>query len=77
MPPWPGCQHITRHMSSIPTPAVPLDIAVNHMATAFISLIEWWLDHAMHPPVEQMAQIYDRLIIQATMFALLDGGAAA
>ena len=70
-------QHITRHMSNIPAPAVPLEIAVNHMATAFISLIEWWLAHEKQPPVDQMAQIYDRLIIQATMFALLGGDTAA
>ena len=49
------------------------EIAVNHMVAALVGLIEWWLGHNLEPPAEQMGQIYERLIIQATWQALLDG----
>jgi hypothetical protein len=35
-----------------------------------LGLIEWWLDHDQPYPVERMAGIYERLIVQATWHVL-------
>jgi AcrR family transcriptional regulator len=51
-------------------PAFPLELAANHIVTALIGMIEWWLDEGQPQPVEEMARIYERLIIQATWYAL-------
>jgi AcrR family transcriptional regulator len=70
-------EHTQRHMAQHSLPdahsVVPLEIAVNHSATGLVNLIEWWLDHDLCPPVEQMAEIYNRLIIEATWNALAAG----
>ncbi len=49
---------------------IPRQIAAHHIATSLLALIEWWLEHEMPYPVEQMGQMYDQLIIQATLNAL-------
>ncbi len=51
---------------------VPAEVAANHMAAALLSLIEWWLDNGMAYPTDHMARIYDRLVISATMTAIVD-----
>ena len=57
------------------------EIAVHHMMTAVVGLIEWWLAHGLQPDAEQMAQIYERLIVQGTWQALFEttppGGSVA
>jgi AcrR family transcriptional regulator len=50
--------------------AFPIELAANHMVAAIIGLIEWWLERELPLPVEEMARIYERLIIQATWIAL-------
>ncbi len=70
-------RHIAMHQPSFANPAVPLDIAVSHMASSFVGLIEWWLEHKLRMPIEQIAQIYNRLIIQGTMYAVLSANPAA
>ena len=52
---------------------VPAEVAANHMAAALLALIEWWLAHEMPYPTDHMAQIYDRLVIAATITGVLDG----
>ena len=66
-------RQIVRHGRPRAKEAVLQEIAVNHMATALVSLIEWWLGHGLEPSIDQMGQIYDRLIIQATWQTLLPG----
>ncbi len=46
--------------------AVPVDIAVFYCVQGVFSLIDWWLEHDMSYPPEEMAKIYDRLVIQGT-----------
>lgn len=66
--------HIAKHMEqqarTIPEPVLPLPVAANHVATSLLGLVEWWLGQGLSLPVEQMAQIYDRLIIRATWYAI-------
>lgn len=49
-----------------PGSPVPLEIAANHIVTASISLIQWWLDRQMPYSPEQMGVIYHELIIRPT-----------
>ncbi len=49
---------------------IPRQIAAHHIAASLLSLIEWWLEHEMPYPVERMGQVYDQLIINATLNAL-------
>jgi len=49
--------------------AFPIDLAANHIVAALIGLIEWWLENDQRLPVDEMARIYERLIIQATWYA--------
>jgi AcrR family transcriptional regulator len=53
-----------------PGALVPPPIAANHIAASLLALIEWWLVHDMPYSVEQMAQIYERLILSATLNSL-------
>ena len=61
---------ITRHSGSLEEPALPVDLAAHHIVVALIGLIEWWLDNKLNLPLEEMARIYKRLVIQATLAAL-------
>jgi len=67
-------QRIIRHMRGEAVPAdraaFPIDLAANHIVAALIGLIEWWLEKDQQPTIEAMAGIYERLIIQATWYAL-------
>ncbi len=56
------CQPIYRKGSTIPP-----EVAANHMATSLLGLIEWWLEHDMPYPIEQMTNVYERLILKATL----------
>jgi AcrR family transcriptional regulator len=59
------CPPLGTHIGSIPP-----EITANHMAASLLALVEWWLDYDMPYSVEQMAQIYDRLIQSATAHAI-------
>jgi len=50
------------------------EIAVNHMVISLVGLIDWWLTRAggLRPDVDEMARIYDRVIIGAPWQALLE-----
>jgi AcrR family transcriptional regulator len=56
--------------------AISAAIVANHMAASLLSLIEWWLEHDMPYPPHEMAQIYRRLIHEATLQAALGEVAA-
>ncbi len=50
------------------------DIAVHHMMTAVVGLIEWWLEHDLQPDAAEMGRIYERLVVEATWQALNQPG---
>ncbi len=66
-------RHMQQHMDAIPNPVIELEVAANHVATSLIGLVEWWLEKEMSLPIEQMARVYDRLIIRATWYAIPGG----
>ncbi|HLZ57448.1 MAG TPA: TetR/AcrR family transcriptional regulator [Ktedonosporobacter sp.] len=45
---------------------VPIEIAAYHLVTSSITLIQWWLEHDMPYPPEQMGMIYHKLITEPT-----------
>lgn len=63
-------EHIRSHASDLNQPAFPMDLAANHMVVSLMGLIEWWLENKQPLPVEEMGRIYERLIIQATWYAM-------
>ncbi len=65
--------HIQRHALELDDLAFPIELAANHMVVALIGMIEWWLEKDIPLPVEEMARIYERLVIQATWYALPAG----
>jgi AcrR family transcriptional regulator len=54
----------------LPDGLIPLPVAANHIASSLLALIEWWLVHDMPYSIEQMAQIYDQLILAPTLSSL-------
>ena len=65
--------HIQRHARELDDLAFPAELAANHMVAGLMGLIEWWLEKELPLPVEEMARIYERLIVQATWYALPAG----
>ena len=62
--------HIQRNDADLEDPAFPIELAAHHMVVSLVGLIEWWLEEDLPLPVEEMARVYKRLIIQATWYAL-------
>lgn len=61
------------HADELSASPIPLDIAALHMVSSLLGLIEWWLAAGAPYSIERMAMIYDRLVIQATWYALRQG----
>jgi AcrR family transcriptional regulator len=51
---------------------IPSKIAAHHIAGSMLLLIEWWLDQNMPYPPHQMAKIYGKLIIDASLNAVAE-----
>jgi AcrR family transcriptional regulator len=47
----------------------PAELAANHMAASLLALIDWWLDQPTPASPEHMAEVYERLIVSATLQA--------
>jgi AcrR family transcriptional regulator len=63
-------EHIANQLAPLQDLAFPIDLAAHHMIISLVGLIDWWLDTDMKIKVDEMAQIYQRLIVQATWYAL-------
>lgn len=62
--------HLEEHAQQIPSLSFPVEIAAQHMVSSLLGLIDWWLDNDIPYPVERMAMIYERLIVQASWHAM-------
>ncbi|HEY0736733.1 MAG TPA: TetR/AcrR family transcriptional regulator [Herpetosiphonaceae bacterium] len=60
----------TRNVLQQHTPAeqspIPIEIAAHHIVASSIALIQWWLEHNLAYPPEQMGAIYRDLIVRPT-----------
>ena len=63
--------HLDQHKAALPDPAIPLDVAAQHMVSSFLGLVDYWLEGQQRYTVDQMAAFYERLIVRATWYALL------
>lgn len=54
------------------TGLIPGELAADHIATALLGLIRWWLDKDMLEATGRMGEIYNRLIVTATLNAVAD-----
>ncbi|GER91030.1 TetR family transcriptional regulator [Dictyobacter vulcani] len=59
-------QSTIQEYNKYPQSKIPVEIAAHHVVAASISLIDWWLEHQMPYPAEQMGIIYEELIVNAT-----------
>jgi AcrR family transcriptional regulator len=46
---------------------IPREIKANHVATAILALVKWWLDHDTPYPPERMGEIYAALIMRPAL----------
>ena len=63
--------HLESHAKEIPEPVIPVDIAAQHLVSSILGLVDWWLANDIPYPVEQMALIYERLTVRATLIAMI------
>jgi AcrR family transcriptional regulator len=49
---------------------IPPSLAANHMAASLLAMIDWWLDQERPASAEQIAGLYDQLIVTATLQAV-------
>lgn len=47
--------------------AIPIDIAAHHIATALLSLVEWWLANDLPYSAERMGEVYAQLIVRPAL----------
>ena len=59
--------------TSLPDTDIPFDIIVNHMVSALITLLRWWLENDMRHSPEEMGEYASGLIFQPTRDLLLRG----
>lgn len=64
-----GTQSVFTQNTPLVASHIPPEIAANHLITSTISLIQWWIEHQMPYPPEQMGVIYQGLIAQPTYAA--------
>jgi AcrR family transcriptional regulator len=61
-----GTQTVFNQNEPLAESFIPPEIAAYHLVTSTISLIQWWLDHNMPYPPEQMGLVYQELIARPT-----------
>ncbi len=64
-----GTQSVFSQNEPLAESHIPPEIAAHHLVTSTISLIQWWLEHTMPYPPEQMGIIYQDLIARPTFAA--------
>jgi AcrR family transcriptional regulator len=62
--------HLDNHAHQITSTTIPIEVAAQHMVSSLMGLIDWWLAEEQPYSVEQMALIYQRLVVEGTWNAL-------
>jgi AcrR family transcriptional regulator len=63
-------RHLDQHAQHLSSPAIPLEVTAQHMVSSLLGIVDWWLAQGLPYSIDQMALIYERLIIRATWYAL-------
>lgn len=61
-----GVLSVLAHNTPLSDAVVPADVAANHLVSAILALIRWWLEMNMPYSPERMGMIYDELIVAPT-----------
>jgi AcrR family transcriptional regulator len=64
-----GTQSVFNQNAPVARSTVPPEIAAYHLVTSTIALIQWWVEHDMPYPSEQMGRIYEELIARPAYVA--------
>ncbi|HXR66033.1 MAG TPA: TetR/AcrR family transcriptional regulator [Ktedonobacteraceae bacterium] len=67
-----GTQSVFNQNAPVAESRIPPEIAANHLVASTISLIQWWIEHEMPYPPEQMGMIYQELIARPTFATAFD-----
>lgn len=62
--------HLDGRRHQFANPTIPFEVAAIHMASSVLGLIDWWITNDAPYSIESMAMIYERLVIQATWYAI-------
>ncbi len=61
-----GTESVLRQNVPLAGAVVPVEIAAYHLVASTLALVQWWLEHEMPYPPEQMGAIYHELIVRPT-----------
>jgi AcrR family transcriptional regulator len=61
-----GTENALSMNKPLPGAVVPIEIAAYHLVASTLALIQWWLEHGMPYPPEQMGSVYYELIARPT-----------
>ena len=64
--------HMKAHVTDSTALTMPIEVGAHHMVSSILGLIDWWLSNHDTISVEDMAKIYDRLVIDGTWNALVE-----
>lgn len=56
---------LTSRLRGKPSPAIPIPILANYLATELFALLQWWLDQGMPYSPERMDEIFHALVTPA------------
>jgi AcrR family transcriptional regulator len=54
-------EHIAENLSG-PQKSLPVDVIAHYIASSYLALLTWWLDHDLPYTAEQMDDLYQRLV---------------
>ena len=72
-----GTESVLRQNTPLEGAAVPMEIAAYHLVASSLALLQWWVEHDMPYPPEQMGNIYNDLIVRPTSAIAFSPGQAA
>lgn len=72
-----GTESVLRQNTPLEGAAVPMEIAAYHLVASTLALLQWWVEHDMPYPPEQMGNIYNDLIVRPTSAIAFSPGQAA
>jgi len=72
-----GTRSVLSQNTPLPGSPIPIEIAAYHLVAASLALIQWWLEHDMPYPPEQMGVIYHELIVAPTTAVAFNPSAAS
>ena len=67
-------EHIVAYLADRPN-HVPVDVLAHYIASSYLAIVSWWLDHDLPYTAEQMDALYQQLAFPGIRAMLLAGSA--